>query len=229
MRRREIKRGTAVAALLAGSLALASCGGGGSKGSSASKGGTGATGSGKCATVSTPSPRRVRKQAKPTLSLAKGRKYDVTLETNCGAFTIRLDPRQAPRTGGSFLSLVRKRFYNGLTFHRIVPGFVIQGGDPRGNGTGGPGYTIRERPPADVVYSEGVVAMAKTGAEPAGTSGSQFFVVTSNNAQLPPDYALLGRVTKGLEVVHRIEAVPTGAGEAPTQPVVIKRVTVKVS
>ena len=229
MRRRETKRVTAVALLLAGSLALASCGGGGSKGSSASKGGTGATGSGKCATASTPSPRRVRKQAKPTLSLAKARKYDVTLETNCGTFTIALDPRQAPRTGGSFLSLVRKRFYNGLTFHRIVPGFVIQGGDPRGNGTGGPGYTIRERPPADVVYSEGVVAMAKTGAEPAGTSGSQFFVVTSNNAQLPPDYALLGRVTKGLDVVHRIEAVPTGAGEAPTQPIVINRVTVKVS
>jgi cyclophilin family peptidyl-prolyl cis-trans isomerase len=104
---------------------------------------------------------------------------------------------------------------------------VIQGGDPTGTGSGGPGYSVREPPPSDIVYSEGVVAMAKAGNEPPGTSGSQFFVVTSDST-LPPDYALLGDVTKGLDVVHRIEEVPAGPDERPVQPIVIKRIDISV-
>jgi cyclophilin family peptidyl-prolyl cis-trans isomerase len=126
------------------------------------------------------------------------------------------------------VTLAREGFYDGLGFHRIVTGFVIQGGDPRGNGQGGPGYTIREPPPDDVVYSDGVVAMAKTATEPPGTSGSQFFVVTSDDAQLDPVYALLGKVTKGLDAVHRIELTPAGPDERPIVPIVIKKVTIRV-
>jgi peptidyl-prolyl cis-trans isomerase B (cyclophilin B) len=148
--------------------------------------------------------------------------------TSCGTFKIELDSKQAPRTGGSFVALAREGFYDGLSFHRIVPGFVIQGGDPRGDGSGGPGYSVTERPPDDVAYSEGVVAMAKTEADPSGRSGSQFFVVTSPSAPLEPIYALLGQVTDGLDVVHAIEQVRAGPDEKPVDPVVIEKVTVEV-
>ncbi|MBW8741096.1 MAG: peptidylprolyl isomerase, partial [Acidobacteria bacterium] len=124
----------------------------------------------------------------------------------------------------SFASLVRKGFFNGLTFHRIVPGFVIQGGDPNGNGSGGPGYSVVDTPPANAAYTRGVVAMAKTGAEPAGTAGSQFFVVTGADAGLPPQYALLGKVTEGLDVVERIGRLGN-ASEQPTRRIVIRRMT----
>ncbi len=163
--------------------------------------------------------------SKPKFRLDPDKTYVATVETSCGAFKIKLDPKEAPITGGSFVTLARKGFYDGLGFHRIVPGFVIQGGDPRGDGTGGPGYSVRERPPRDTVYSEGVVAMAKTGAEPAGTSGSQFFVVTAGDSALEPDYAVLGEVTEGLGTVRRIGAIPV-TNEKPTRPVVIK--TVKI-
>jgi cyclophilin family peptidyl-prolyl cis-trans isomerase len=146
--------------------------------------------------------------------------------TSCGTFDIELDSKDAPVTGGSFVSLVRKGFYNKLIFHRIVTGFVIQGGDPTGTGRGGPGYRVREEPPADIVYSEGVVAMAKAGDEPPGASGSQFFVVTSDSS-LPAEYALLGKVTKGMDVVHAIEEVPAGPDERPVSPVVIDKITIE--
>jgi peptidyl-prolyl cis-trans isomerase B (cyclophilin B) len=222
-------------ALIAAALALAACGGDGDKNADQAKGGTGATGAtagesgGSCRPAREPAPKRVKKQSKPSLRLSPDKTYTATVESNCGSFVIQLDSKQAPRTGGSFVTLARKGFYDGLTFHRIVTGFVIQGGDPAGNGSGGPGYTVLEKPRDDVVYSEGVVAMAKTGVEPPGTSGSQFFVVTSDDARLPPDYALLGKVTKGIDVVHRIEEVPAGPDEAPVEPVVIKRIRVETS
>jgi peptidyl-prolyl cis-trans isomerase B (cyclophilin B) len=147
--------------------------------------------------------------------------------TNCGDFEITLDAKRSPKTGGSFQSLAEKGFYDGTTFHRIVAGFVIQGGDPKGDGTGGPGYSVVEAPPQDLVYTKGVVAMAKTGTEPAGTSGSQFFVVTAEDAQLPPDYALLGKVTGGQDVVDKIGVVEIDpATEQPVEPVVIQSVKV---
>ena len=104
----------------------------------------------------------------------------------------------------------------------MVKGFVIQGGDPNGDGSGGPGYSVTEAPPADLTYTRGVVAMAKTGAEPAGTSGSQFFVVSAADVGLPPDYALVGKVTKGLSVVDAITDLSRGDGVPPKRKVTIR-------
>jgi cyclophilin family peptidyl-prolyl cis-trans isomerase len=221
-RRRPVLLLTTLLALV---LAVSACGDGGD---GDEKTGTAASEQDKgCQSVSQPSPKRVRKRSAPSLRLSPKKTYLATVETSCGTFEIKLDSKQAPRTGGSFVTLAREGFYDGLTFHRIVPGFVIQGGDPRGTGIGGPGYKVRERPPADVVYSEGVVAMAKAGDEPAGTSGSQFFVVTAADANLPADYALLGEVTSGLDVVGRIGRVPTGQDEQPLEPVLIERIKIK--
>jgi peptidyl-prolyl cis-trans isomerase B (cyclophilin B) len=192
-------------------------------------GGGGESSGGSCKEVSAPQPREVKKRKPPTLRLQASKTYTATVATSCGTFAIRLDAKEAPRTGGSFVTLAREGFYDGLGFHRISPGFVIQGGDPAGNGSGGPGYKVRERPPQDVVYSEGTVAMAKAGTEPAGTSGSQFFVVTGGNSSLPPDYALLGRVTKGLDVVHRIEDLASSQDGPPSRPVVIEKLTIAES
>jgi peptidyl-prolyl cis-trans isomerase B (cyclophilin B) len=151
--------------------------------------------------------------------------YVVTARTNLGTFAFTLDVKDSPCTTASFASLVREHFFDGTRFHRIVPGFVIQGGDPTGSGTGGPGYSVVDRPPQTAVYTKGVVAMAKTGAEAAGTSGSQFFVVTAADAGLPPDYALLGKVTSGLAVVERIGKLGD-AQEHPTRRVVIRSMTI---
>jgi peptidyl-prolyl cis-trans isomerase B (cyclophilin B) len=152
--------------------------------------------------------------------------YTVTTRTNLGEFAFTLDTKDSPCTSASFAALVRKKFFDGTRFHRIVPGFVIQGGDPTGTGMGGPGYSVVDRPPSMARYTKGVVAMAKTGAEPAGTSGSQFFVVTAADAGLPPEYALLGKVTRGLAVVERIGKLGDPASEQPTRRIVIESMTV---
>jgi peptidyl-prolyl cis-trans isomerase B (cyclophilin B) len=179
-----------------------------------------------CKKVSAPEAKPDGGESKPKLRLDRKKTYVATMATSCGTFEITLDAKRAPRTGGSFVSLARKGFYDGLIFHRIVPDFVIQGGDPTGTGTGGPGYSVTEAPPRDLTYSKGVVAMAKTAAEAPGTSGSQFYVVTADDAGLPPEYALLGKVTKGLDVVDAIGAVATGADERPVDPVVIDSVKI---
>jgi peptidyl-prolyl cis-trans isomerase B (cyclophilin B) len=149
------------------------------------------------------------------------------VRTTEGTFTIALDARDSPCTTASFVALVRRAYFENTDFHRIVPGFVIQGGDPTGTGSGGPGYTTRDRPPADASYTRGVVAMAKTQAEPPGTAGSQFFIVTGADAGLPPEYALLGKVVRGLAVVERIGRLGDPATEHPTRRVVIRRVTIE--
>jgi peptidyl-prolyl cis-trans isomerase B (cyclophilin B) len=164
---------------------------------------------------------------RPALDLAKT--YTVTLKTSEGSFSFDLDVKDSPDTTASFASLVRKGFFDGLTFHRIVPGFVIQGGDPNGDGTGGPGYTTVDAPPADATYTSGVVAMAKGSAEPPGTSGSQFFVVTGADIGLPPDYALLGKVTEGIDVVEKIGKLGDPATEQPTKRIVIEKATLTES
>jgi cyclophilin family peptidyl-prolyl cis-trans isomerase len=158
--------------------------------------------------------------------LDKSKAYTVDVHTNFGDFDIRLDVKDSPCTTSSFAALVRKRFFDGTRFHRIVPGFVIQGGDPTGTGQGGPGYTVRDVPPGSAAYTKGVVAMAKTSAEPTGTSGSQFFVVTGANAGLPAQYALLGVVTKGLPVVDRIGKLGNPVNERPTRTIVVLKMTV---
>jgi len=151
----------------------------------------------------------------------------VTLNTPKGAIAIKVEADLSPIAAGNFVALASCGFYDGTVFHRVVPKFVIQGGDPTGTGNGGPGYSVREKPPAGLRYSRGVVAMAKTEIEPAGTSGSQFFIVTAEDAGLPADYALLGKVTKGDDVVSKIAATPTDSTEHPTKPVVITKATIR--
>jgi len=160
--------------------------------------------------------------------LEEGKTYRLVMQTNKGSFTIELDRETAPCTSASFVSLANKGFFNGIKFHRIVPGFVIQGGDPTGKGTGGPGYSTVDVPPDDAKYTKGVVAMAKTPTEPAGTAGSQFFVVTAEDSGLGPDYAVLGKVVEGLDVVEKIGKLG-GPDERPTEPVEIKTVKVETS
>lgn len=187
---------------------------------------------GACKDVQAPEPKADGGAKKPGSPLAAGKTYLVTLTTSCGDITIRLNQKTAPKTAASFASLVRSGFYDGTVFHRLIPGFVIQGGDPTGTGTGGPGYSVRDAPPQDATYRRGVVAMAKTPAEPPGTSGSQFYVVTAPDAGLPPEYALLGEVTKGQGVAGAIERLGDPAsGEAgtPLRPVVLEKATLRVS
>ncbi len=175
-----------------------------------------------CTEVQAPPPKQV-KLSRPTSTLHGP--ATATVATSCGSFTIALDTARAPKTASSFAYLARQGVYDDTTFHRIVPGFVIQGGDPSGTGSGGPGYFVDEPPPRDLSYTRGVVAMAKTSAEPPGRSGSQFFVVTVPDAGLTPDYALLGKVSSGFDVVKRIEQLGTPSG-TPSAPVVIQRVTI---
>ena len=155
-----------------------------------------------------------------------------TISTDKGDIEVDIFTTGAPKAAKNFLDLAKKGFYDGVIFHRIVPGFVIQGGDPTATGTGGPGYSTRDVPPAGTTYRKGTVAMAKTQTEPPGTAGSQFYIVTAPDAGLPPEYALLGRVVKGQDVVDAIgELGDPASGEAgtPVQPVVIERATVRQS
>jgi peptidyl-prolyl cis-trans isomerase B (cyclophilin B) len=211
------------AALLVAALVTASgCGGGGG-------GGGGGKKAGGCTDVSAPSPRDDANHKAPTSGLDPGKTYDVAVKTNCGQFTITLDAKGSPKTSASFASLVRDGFYDDTIFHRIVPGFVIQGGDPTGTGTGGPGYSTVEAPPPMTTYDKYVVAMAKTASEPPGTAGSQFFIVTASTIQLPAEYALLGKVTDGQDVVDRIGKLGDPNTEKPTRPVVISTMSVDES
>jgi peptidyl-prolyl cis-trans isomerase B (cyclophilin B) len=207
-------------------LVVGACGGDDSGGEAAATATPAADAAPMCKPADKPEPKGEGNLPKPKQALDAKKTYVATVTTNCGEFQITLDAKRAPKTGGSFKYLADKGFYDGLTFHRIVAGFVIQGGDPAGNGTGGPGYSVVEAPPNNLSYTKGVVAMAKTQDEKPGTSGSQFFVVTAEDAQLPPDYALLGKVTKGLDVVDKISAVPTTSDDQPSEPVVIKSVKV---
>jgi cyclophilin family peptidyl-prolyl cis-trans isomerase len=181
-----------------------------------------------CERVDQPEPQPEGTSSAPAQILDATKTYRLVVDTSCGSFTIELDLESAPQTTASLVALARAGFFDGTTFHRVVPGFVIQGGDPTGTGTGGPGYTTVDTPPSGTTYTSGVVAMAKTPAEPAGTSGSQFFVVTGGDIGLPPDYAVVGNVVEGMETVGLIDALGAGDGP-PSQPVVIEKVTVEES
>lgn len=178
-----------------------------------------------CQDVAQPEPRQDGGAKRPTGRLDPDATYIVTLRTSCGDIAIRLDQKTSPKTTASFAHLARTGFYDGTVFHRIVPGFVIQGGDPTGSGTGGPGYTTRDVPPQNASYVNGTVAMAKSPTEPPGAGGSQFFIVTGADAGLTPDYALVGRVVKGQRVVAAIGELgdpASGGTGVPLQPVVIE-------
>jgi cyclophilin family peptidyl-prolyl cis-trans isomerase len=217
--------------VLVPALALAACGGDDEPSSEATATPQAATTTeAGCRPVDQPQPKGEQDLPKPKQRLDAAKTWTATVATNCGTFAFTLDVTRAPKTASAFAALARDGFFDDLTFHRIVADFVIQGGDPLGNGQGGPGFSVREAPPQDLAYTRGVVAMAKTGSEPAGTSGSQFFVVTAEDAQLPPDYALLGQVSEGDDVVSRIAAVPADATTGtPAEPVVIESIRISSS
>ncbi len=181
-----------------------------------------------CDPAAVPAPRTVAAKA-PSDDLDEDTTYTLAFSTNCGSFTITLDQAAAPETSASLVQLARDGYFDDTMFHRIVPGFVIQGGDPTQTGAGGPGYSTVDVPPADARYVKGVVAMAKTTDEPPGTAGSQFFIVTGTDVGLPPEYAIVGEVTSGLDTVELIGELGDPDSELPLEPVVISSVTVDES
>ncbi len=163
----------------------------------------------------------------PPQTVKPGDDLTAVVDTSCGTFDIKLDTTQAPVTTNSFAYLADQGVYDDTLWTRIVTGFVIQGGDPAQSGMGGPGYSVTEAPPKSLKYTTGVVAMAKTTTEAPGTSGSQFFVVTGNSTPLPPDYALVGKVTDGMDVVQKLAKLgsPDQAG-TPTQVAIVNSVKI---
>jgi len=177
---------------------------------------------GGCVEVAQPEAKPDGGEKRPSEPLAED--YEVVFETNCGSFTVAMDEEVGGLSAASFVQLADSGFYENTFFHRIAPGFVIQGGDPTGTGTGGPGYTTRDAPPQGATYPQYTVAMAKGAAEPPGTSGSQFFVMTGGSG-LPPDYAIVGEVTEGTQVIDRIGQLGD-ATEQPTRVVVVEKTSV---
>jgi peptidyl-prolyl cis-trans isomerase B (cyclophilin B) len=214
-------------------LALAGCGGDdddqAGQPSATTATATEKTAAGGCRKAEVPAPEPEGSETPPGKLLDPKKTYTVTVKTNCGDFTITLDPKASPKATASFVELARNDFYDGTYFHRIVPDFVIQGGDPTGTGGGGPGYTTRDIPAKGTFYIRGVVAMAKAADEPPGTAGSQFFIVTALDSQLPPEYALIGRVTGGKDVVARVGRMGDPNTELPTRVIRVDDMVVRVS
>jgi cyclophilin family peptidyl-prolyl cis-trans isomerase len=153
-----------------------------------------------------------------------GSSYTAEMVTNYGTLVIALDPISAPKTVNNFVCLGRHHYYDGLTFHRVIKGFVLQGGCPEGSGRGGPGYRFEDELPKAGRYELGSMAMANAG---PNTNGSQFFIISGpSGVALPAQYSLFGKVVKGIEYVTVMEKVPTGAGDKPTDPMIIESVTI---
>ena len=171
-------------------------------------------------------------QPPPTFTIDVSKAYTATVQTSMGTFTIKLEPAAAPCAVNSFVYLAKRHFYDGLTFHRIVKDFVIQGGDPTGTGSGGPGYSFNDELGNGLSYQLGTLAMANSG---PNTNGSQWFVVTgSQGVSLPNQYTIFGEVVKGMDVVDAIGKVQTKGGsgpdaQQPVKPVIMEKVTIKVS
>ena len=162
----------------------------------------------------------------PPMIIDPAKSYTARMETSMGDLTIELDAASAPLTVNNFVFLATNRYYEGVVFHRIIQGFVCQGGDPEGSGRGGPGYKFADE---DVTkpYELGSVAMANAG---PNTNGSQFFLISGpSGVRLPPQYNHFGKITEGLDVLDRMEKVPTGPGDRPREDVVINRVTITES
>jgi cyclophilin family peptidyl-prolyl cis-trans isomerase len=165
-------------------------------------------------------------QPPPPFTIKAEKSYTATVQTSMGTFTAELFAKDAPCAVNSFVSLAKGGFFNGLTFHRIVKDFVIQGGDPAGDGSGGPGYTFNDELNNGHAYEVGTLAMANSG---PNTNGSQWFVVTGEQGvALPNQYTIFGKVTKGMDVVTKISEVPVN-GQTPVDKVTIEKVTVKPS
>jgi len=162
--------------------------------------------------------------APPQMAIDPAKKYTATIETSAGTMTAELYPTDAPMTVNNFVFLARDGFYDGVIFHRVINGFMIQGGDPTGTGRGGPGYKFRDEP-VSRPYSRGILAMANSG---PNTNGSQFFVMHSDY-RLPPNYTIFGRLTGGEDVLDKIATAQTGAQDRPVAPVSITSVTITES
>jgi peptidylprolyl isomerase len=173
------------------------------------------------------SPRTTKFSAPPPMVIDPSKRYTAQMETSLGSITIALDAAGAPKTVNNFVFLARYHYYDGIIFHRIIKGFVCQGGDPEGSGRGGPGYRFEDELPKPGRYEIGSLAMANAG---PNTNGSQFFIISgSNGAGLPPQYSLFGKVVKGLDVVEAMQSVSTGSGDRPKDDVVINSVTITES
>jgi len=169
------------------------------------------------------SPKTQRFDAAPPMIIDPTKTYTAEMLTSKGALTISLNPIAAPKTVNNFVFLARWHYFDGIVFHRIIPGFMCQGGDPEGSGRGGPGYRFEDELPAPGRYEIGSLAMANAG---PNTNGSQFFIVSGpDGVGLPPSYSLFGKVVHGLDVVKAIESVGSRSG-APSEPVVIESVTI---
>jgi peptidylprolyl isomerase len=169
------------------------------------------------------SPQRRSFDAEPPMVIDPAGRYRATMATSKGTLTIDLDPLGAPRTVNSFVVLARYHYFDGIVFHRIIPGFVVQGGDPTGSGTGGPGYRFADELPKPGRYEIGSLAMANAGPD---TNGSQFFIISGpEGMRLPPKYSLFGKVVAGLDVVGALDAAGTPSGK-PAERVIIDSVTI---
>ncbi|HUD17575.1 MAG TPA: peptidylprolyl isomerase [Acidimicrobiales bacterium] len=169
------------------------------------------------------SPKTQRFDGPPPMVIDPARRHTAEVTTSKGTMVIALDANAAPKTVNNFVFLARWHYYDGIVFHRIIPGFMLQGGDPEGSGRGGPGYRFDDELPAPGRYEIGSLAMANAG---PNTNGSQFFIVSGpDGTALPPSYSLFGKVVSGLEVVKAIEAVGSRSG-APSEQVVIETVVV---
>jgi len=161
----------------------------------------------------------------PPMFIDPAKSYTATMETSMGTMTIHLDAAGAPMTVNNFVTLARYHYYDGIVFHRIINGFMCQGGDPTGSGRGGPGYRFEDELPAPGRYEIGSVAMANAG---PNTNGSQFFIVSgSSGVGLPPQYSLFGKVVSGLDVVDSMQRVQTDRSDRPLADVVIESVTIE--
>ncbi len=163
----------------------------------------------------------------PPMCIDPSKSYTAVLDTTLGSMTIALDAAAAPKTVNNFVFLARYRYYEGIIFHRIINGFMCQGGDPTGTGRGGPGYKFADELPAPNTYKIGSLAMANAG---PNTNGSQFFIVSGQSGVgLPPSYSLFGQVTEGLDIVDTMQSVATARGDRPLEDVVINSVTITES
>lgn len=212
--------------LVALGLLVSACGGGDDSSDAAEE--SSATDA-SCESVEAPAPKEFDLDPPPSKPSAE--ELIAVVDTSCGTFEIALDTQGSPKTAASFEYQAENGVFDGTSFHRIIPGFLVQAGDPAGTGAGpGPGYFVDEPPPDDAAYTEGVVAMAKTAAEPPGRSGSQFFVVTAADAGLPPDFAIAGEVTEGFEVVKTIESLgdpASGQTGTPAALVLVNTITIE--
>lgn len=162
----------------------------------------------------------IQKMEKPEMTIDQSKTYIAVLETSEGTITIKLNADKTPITVNNFVYLANSNFYDNTIFHRVITGFMIQGGDPEGTGRGGPGYKFDDEP-FEGEYSRGVVAMANSG---PNTNGSQFFIM-HKDYQLPPDYVIFGEVLEGLESVDKIAEAEV-AGDSPLNPVTITSITI---